>query len=61
MDKTPTHINPAAITPEMLAKMLNIHPSIIRKHVEMGAPVAPDGTINLIIYVAWLNSRIYGN
>lgn len=57
----PKQIDPTAITPELLAKMLNLHPDIVQKHIEMGVPVAADGTVNLINYVAWLNRMIYGN
>ena len=58
MDNKNSHLNPAAITPEMLAKLLGLPSEVIRKHINDGAPVAADGTINLITYGAWLNSRI---
>ena len=57
-DKTNSHINPAANTPEMLAKLLGLQVDVIRNHVQQGAPVALDGTMNLINYAAWLNTRI---
>jgi len=57
-DNNNSHINPAAITPQMLAKMLGLQVDVIHKHVQQGAPVAADGTINLVHYTAWLNTRI---
>ena len=51
-------LNPAALTVEIAAKMLGIQVQIIQKHISEGAPVAVDGTINLVHYGAWLNSRI---
>ncbi|OHB61375.1 MAG: hypothetical protein A2Y12_11540 [Planctomycetes bacterium GWF2_42_9] len=53
-----TSINPAALSPEMAAKMLGLQVEIVGKHISQGAPVAPDGTINLVNYAAWLCSRI---
>ena len=57
-DKDNLHLNPLAISPENLAKMLGLAVEIVRKHVAQGAPVAADGTMNLIHYGAWLNTRI---
>lgn len=51
-------INPAALRPETAAKMLGLQVDVVRKHISQGAPVAADGTINLIHYSAWLNSRM---
>jgi hypothetical protein len=51
-------LNPAAITPEMAAKLLGLPSEIIHKHINEGAPVAADGTMNLIHYAAWLNGRV---
>ncbi len=47
-------LNPAALTVEMVAKMLGIQVQIVQKHISEGAPVAADGTINLVHYGAWL-------
>ncbi|MHB9070202.1 MAG: hypothetical protein ACYC54_07515 [Sedimentisphaerales bacterium] len=47
-------LNPAALTVEMVAKMLGIQVQIVQKHISEGAPVAVDGTINLVHYGAWL-------
>ena len=55
-------INPAALTPETAAKMLGLPLDVVQKHIAQGAPAAVDGTISLISYAAWLNSREnYGN
>ena len=51
-------INPAALTPETVAKMLGLQVEIVQKHIMQGAPVAANGTINLVNYAAWLNQRI---
>ena len=51
-------LSPSALTVEMAAKMLGIQVQIVQKHINEGAPVAADGTINLVHYGAWLNSRI---
>jgi hypothetical protein len=51
-------LNPAALTVEMAAKMLGLPAEVIRKHVAEGASTAADGSINLVHYGAWLNSRI---
>ncbi|HBG28598.1 MAG: hypothetical protein A2Y10_08630 [Planctomycetes bacterium GWF2_41_51] len=53
-----TSINPAALSPETAAKMLGLQVGIVQKHISQGAPVGTDGTINLIHYSAWLNSRM---
>jgi len=55
-------INPAALSPETAAKMLGLPLEVVQKHIAQGAPVAADGTLSLISYAAWLNSREnYGN
>ena len=51
-------VNPAALTVEQLAKMLALPEEKVRDHVAAGAPVAADGTINLIHYAAWLNKQL---
>ncbi len=50
--------NPAALTVEQLAHALGLPVETIRRHVEDGAPVTADGTINLIHYAGWLNKRL---
>jgi hypothetical protein len=51
-------LNPTALTVEMAAKMLGLPAEVIHKHVAEGAPTAADGTINLVHYGSWLNSRM---
>ena len=48
-------LNPTAMTPAALARVLGLPEAAVRTHIERGAPVAPDGTINLVHYAAWLN------
>ena len=47
-------LSPTALTPENAAKLLQLPVETIRRHIEQGAPVAADGTINLVHYAAWL-------
>ena len=54
----PGPVNPAALTVEQLARMLALPEEKVRDHVAAGAPVAADGTINLIHYAAWLNKQL---
>jgi hypothetical protein len=51
-------LNPASLAPEMAAKLLGLPLDIVLKHIGEGAPAAADGSINLIHYGAWLNTRI---
>ncbi|MFA5291929.1 MAG: hypothetical protein WC496_02730 [Phycisphaerae bacterium] len=51
-------LNPTALTVEMAAKMLGIQIYIVQKHIKEGMPVSADGTINLVHYGAWLNTRL---
>jgi hypothetical protein len=50
----------SGLTVEQLAISLtrafgaDISPTMIAKDVEDGAPINPDGTINTILYVAWI-------
>ena len=52
--------NPAALTVEQLARMLAVSEEKVREHVAAGAPMAADGTVNLVHYVAWLNRQLAG-
>ena len=54
----PRAANPAALTVEQLARALGLPAQTVRRHVEDGAPMGTDGTINLIHYAAWLNKRL---
>ena len=51
----PAAANPSALTLAQLARLLSLPEETIHRHVEAGAPVAHDGTINLVHYAAWLN------
>ncbi|MBI1374504.1 MAG: hypothetical protein GC159_17440 [Phycisphaera sp.] len=49
-------INPAALTPQDLAKLVGVSVDTIRSDIDAGAPINRDGTINLVYYAAWLNA-----
>ena len=51
-------VNPTALTVEQLARMLAVPAEKVRDHVAAGAPLAADGTINLVHYAAWLNGEL---
>ena len=51
-------VNPAAMHPEALARLLNVRLDTVQAHVAAGAPTAPDGTISLVHYAAWLNQEL---
>ena len=51
-------VDPTALTVEQLARMLAVPAEKVRDHVAAGAPVAADGTINLVNYAAWLNHEL---
>ena len=38
--------------------MLAVPAEKVRDHVAAGAPLAADGTINLVHYAAWLNGEL---
>ena len=50
--------NPAALTVAQLARLLGVAEQQVRDHVADGAPIAADGTINLVHYTAWMNRRL---
>jgi hypothetical protein len=50
-------LNPASIDPDALARMLGLAADAVRRHIDEGAPVNRDGTVNLIHYAAWLNAE----
>ena len=56
----PSGIKVTALSLADLAKLLSksagrtISPEMLRRDVDAGAPVNPDGTINLVHYAAWL-------
>jgi len=53
-------LNPLALRIEDLARILSVlgpHPvtvQMLQADIDAGAPTNPDGTINLVHYVAWL-------
>lgn len=53
-------MNPAALTPEELAKLVagaakaEITLDMIGKDIKEGAPLNGDGTMNIVHYTAWL-------
>ena len=53
--------NPAALTVAQAARLLGVAEQTVRDHVAAGLPTAngqPDGTINLVHYVAWMNREL---
>lgn len=60
----PTSISLAALTPLQLAALLtrsgatSVTESSIRRDIDSGCPTNPDGTIDLIHYIAWLISEV---
>lgn len=53
-------LNPSALALENAAKLLtkvggkNIAEDVLKADIEAGAPVNPDGSLNLVQYAAWL-------
>ena len=59
MPDTEDHsVNPMALQPDVAARLLNVPVETMHRHIERGAPVAADGTINLVHYAAWLNHQL---
>ena len=48
-------LDATALTVEDAARMLALPVTLIRGHIDAGAPVS-NGKINLVHYAAWLNS-----
>ncbi len=48
------------VTPRVVARMLKVDLKVVRNHIEAGAPVGTDGSINLFHYTAWLIREIAG-
>ncbi len=60
-EPAPAAANPAALTIAQAARLLGVGESVVRDHIAAGAPTAggqPDGAINLVHYVAWMNLRL---
>jgi len=53
-------LNPAAMPIDDAAEMIGIVPEWIADDIAAGAPKNPDGSINLVHYVAWLNLKLRG-
>ncbi len=49
-------LSPATIAPDALARMLGLPADVVQRHIDEGAPVNPEGTVNLVHYAAWLNA-----
>ena len=53
-------LNPAALGPDDLARLLSAAAGVaidadeVRADIDAGAPSNPDGTLNLVHYAAWL-------
>jgi len=43
------------LTVEEAARLLGVERKLIEEDIEEGAPVGPDGTLDLVHYGAWLN------
>lgn len=48
-------VDPSALSMPVAAKLLGLSEAALRRHVDQGLPVNPDGTLNLVTYAAWLN------
>jgi len=52
--------NPSSLTVEQLSRLLTTSGAksatveVIRLHIELGAPTAADGRVNLVYYLAWV-------
>jgi len=57
-------VNPSSLTVEQLARLLTSSGAkmatveIIRQHIELGAPMAADGRMNLVHYMAWVAREV---
>ena len=62
-DKTSLQLNPAAIRPGDIAKLLTaasgqqVSELMVRDAVNSGAPVDANGAINLVEFIAWLEQQ----
>ena len=57
-------LQPTSLTVEHMSRLLTaaggrpVTEEMVRRDMEAGAPVNPDGTINLVHYAAWLAREI---
>ncbi len=54
----PQAANPASLTMAQLARVLGISEAAVQQHIADGAPIAPNGTVNLAHWAAWLNRKL---
>ncbi|MFA7014048.1 MAG: hypothetical protein WC202_13940 [Desulfobacterales bacterium] len=58
------HLNPLALSPENLVKVLVksgcriMTLEMLRRDIDSGMPVNADGTVNLVKYMAWMIKEI---
>jgi len=52
---TPQAFDPSWLSIPVAAKLLGLEEETLRRHVDQGLPLNPDGTLNLVHYAAWLN------
>ncbi len=61
------HLNPLALSPENLVKVLVksgcriMTLEMLRRDIDSGMPVNADGTVNLVKYMAWMIKEIDRN
>lgn len=51
-------VDPLALSIGQAAKLLGLPEQAVRQHVAEGAPTAPNRTLNLVHYAAWLNLQL---
>ena len=51
-------LDPSALPLAEAARLLGVSEATLREHAEAGAPIDPDGHLNLVHYAAWLNQRL---
>ena len=51
-------LNPMALRVEDAARILGLSAEVLHKHIDQGAPLTGDGTVNLVHYAAWLNQQL---
>lgn len=57
---SPPVVNPASLSIDEVSRLLSaaggirVAPEQVRADIDAGAPVGPDGRINLVHYTAWL-------
>jgi plasmid maintenance system antidote protein VapI len=56
--ENPQTLKPTALTAADVARLLGVPVDVVQKHLAEGAPLAADGTMNLVHYAAWLNGKL---